>query len=40
MQISDQFKISVSDLSVIGGTEHYVIGVERLDTATNKWIVV
>lgn len=29
MKISDEFKISVSDFSVVGGSEHLVITVHR-----------
>lgn len=29
MQASNQYKVNVSDYSVVGGTEHYVVTVHR-----------
>lgn len=40
MVSTNNYKITIQDYSVLGGTEHYVIGVERYDLTKNQWIVV
>jgi hypothetical protein len=37
MVLASNYRITIQDYSVVAGSEHYVVGVERLDTTANKF---